>query len=47
MRQSLPWTSLFFLGFCVPLSFGQDTGKIERRIAKEPRYESKRWVERR
>jgi hypothetical protein len=41
MRHALPWTSLFFLGFCAHLAFGQDTGKIDRRITKEPRYESK------
>src|SRR6266478_3980742 len=41
MRHAFPWTSLLVLGFCAPLSFGQDTGKIDRRIAKEPRYESK------
>jgi hypothetical protein len=35
-----PWISLFFLGFCA-LSFGQDTGKFDRRIAKEPHYETK------
>ena len=41
MRHALPWTSLLLLGLCIPLSFGQNIGKIDRTIAKEPRYESK------
>jgi hypothetical protein len=29
------------LGFCPTLAFCQDASKLERKIAKEPRYESK------
>jgi hypothetical protein len=41
MRHTFPLISLFFLGFCAPLSFSQDIGKIDRTIAKEPAYSTK------